>query len=279
MTDYETDPAFRAWLATRVGGTGTVAAFARSVVQRGEIWRLRFDSSFHDEVSKAALAAARNEWLASRRRKPAPSSSRRGRRTVSLRTSSSGPGPKRRVRMKVRATPGMGPGTGQAVVSTLSLAYDIGYGFSEQILPGAFADSIAAHPTIPIYHQHDWDAGPIGTGRPTERGNQLLVDFELFLGQGDLVDRVYQAMTRNALDEWSIGFYAAEITVDQANPKCDQIAKGDLAEASVCVRGANPETGTLELASRAGWLMGTAAERKREIEVVKRATRQLVAAR
>ncbi len=66
-----------------------------------------------------------------------------------------------------------------------------------------------------------------------------------------------------------------EITVDQANPKCDMIAKGDLAEASVCVRGANPETGTLELANRAGWLMGTEAERKREVEVVKRSMRQL----
>ena len=180
--------------------------------------------------------------------------------------------------MKVRATPGIGPGTGQAVVSTYNLAYDIGFGYTEMLLPGRFADSIASHPTIPIYHQHNWDDGPIGVGKPSEQGNQLIVDFELFLGEGDLVCRVYKAMVNEALDEWSVGFWAEAITNDTQNPKCDQIAKGDLAEASVCVRGANPETGTLELASRGrvGWLMGTEAERKREVELVRRATRQLV---
>jgi HK97 family phage prohead protease len=177
--------------------------------------------------------------------------------------------------MKVRATPGKGAGTGQAVVSTLNLAYDIGLGFTEMVLPGAFADSIAAHPTIPIFYNHQWDSGPIGVGKPSEQADKLLVDFELYLGQGDLVDRVYKAMQGNALEEWSIGFWADTITTDSNLPKCDQIVRGDLAEASVCVRGANPETGTLELASRAGWLMGDEAERKREIEVVKRATRRL----
>ena len=178
--------------------------------------------------------------------------------------------------MKVRATPGQGVGTGRAVVSTLDLEYDVGYGWSELVLPGAFADSIAAHPTIPIYHQHDWLAGPIGVGNPKEDGNQLVVDFHLYLGQGDLVDRVYQAMIDEALEEWSVGFYADEITSTKDKPMCDQIAKGDLAEASVCVRGANPETGTLELANRAAWLTGTAAERRREVEVLKRARSQLV---
>src|SRR5271157_4730235 len=113
MTDYETDKAFLRWLETRVDGTGTVAAFARAVIS-GEVWRLRFDSGFQDHVSRAALAEARNQWLASRKRKPATSSNRRGRRAVSLRNGSSDKGPKRRIRMKVRATPGMGPGTGQA---------------------------------------------------------------------------------------------------------------------------------------------------------------------
>jgi HK97 family phage prohead protease len=173
---------------------------------------------------------------------------------------------KRRLRMQVRATPEKGPGTGQAVVSTYDLEYDIGWGWTEKILPGCFADSIAAHPTIPIFYNHDWYGAPIGTGQPTETDdNQLLVDFRLYLNMGDLVDRVYQAMVDKALEEWSIGFWAEEITWEKDNERCDQIAEGDLAEASVCVRGANPETGTLELAARAGWLMGDEKEREAEV--------------
>ncbi len=267
---------FRKWLATRTSGTGVVPSLARAVA-RGETWRLDFRSGFQDEVTRASLAAARNEWLASRKRKPAPSSSRRGRRTVSLRSSSSGPGVKRRVRMQVRATPGKGAGSGQAVVSTYNLEYPIGFGWSEQILPGAFAESISVHSTIPIFYNHDWDSGPIGMGRPTERASDLIVDFELYLDQGDLVNRVYKAMNDEALTEWSVGMWAEEITTDIQKPKLDQIAKADLAEASVCVRGANPETGTLELAGRSGWLEGTEAERRREVETVKRSLRQLTA--
>jgi HK97 family phage prohead protease len=251
----------------------------------GKTYLLRADSTFHDELTLAARSAALAEW--SRSIPPVKgaktSSSRRSttsrdRRSVSLRTSSSDRGVKRRVRMRVRATPGQAAGTGQAVVSTLNLAYPIGAGWTEKVLPGAFADSITAHPQIPIYHQHDWLAGPIGVGTPMENGDQLIVDFRLYLGQGDLVDRVYQAMIDEALEEWSIGFFVDQITTDSKEPKCDQIAKGDLAEASVCVRGANPETGTLDLAARGrGWLMGTEAERRREVEVVKRATRRLTA--
>ncbi len=276
------DPEFRAWLATRTTGVGVVPALARAVFVTGDVWRLNRSSSFLDEVGRAALDAATAEWSRSRSSSPArrpASSSGLGRRSVSLRTGSSGPGPKRRLRMKVRATPGNGPGTGQAVVSTYDLAYDIGWGYTEKVLPGCFADSISAHPTIPIFYNHDWNSGPIGAGRPTERAGDLIVDFELYIGQGDLVDRVYQAMKGNALEEWSIGFWATTITSTKDEPMCDLIAQGDLAEASVCVRGANPETVTLELASRSGWLMGTEAERRREVDIVKRSVRQLVGAR
>lgn len=57
---------FVAWLATRTSGTGVVPTMARAVAA-GETWRLRWESSFHDPVSKAALAEARNQWLASKR--------------------------------------------------------------------------------------------------------------------------------------------------------------------------------------------------------------------
>ena len=173
--------------------------------------------------------------------------------------------PKRRLRMKVRATPEKGEGTGEAVVSTYDLEYEVGFGWTEKIIPGCFDASITDHPTIPIYHQHNWDDGPIGSGQPTEADDQLTVAFALYLGQGDLVGRVYQAMLDKALEEWSIGFWAEEITWDKGDPMCDQISLGDLAEASICVRGANPETGTLELNGRAGWIDGDEEVRKKEV--------------
>jgi HK97 family phage prohead protease len=167
--------------------------------------------------------------------------------------------------MKVRATPEKGEGTGEAVVSTYDLEFEVGWGWTEKVLPGAFADSIVAHPTIPIFFNHDWDDGPIGSGQPTEADDQLTVAFQLYLGLGDRVDRVYKGMQDGALEEWSIGFWAEEILWDKDSPQCDQIALGDLAEASVCVRGANPATGTLELNGRAGWIDGDEQERQKEV--------------
>jgi HK97 family phage prohead protease len=172
---------------------------------------------------------------------------------------------RRRLRMQVRATPEKGAGTGTAVVSTYDLAYEIGWGWTEVILPGCFKQSIAAHKAISIFYNHNWDGGPIGSGIATENGTNLTVDFQLYLDRGDLVGRVYQAMLDGALEEWSVGFWAEQVTSRSDLPQCDLIVQGDLAEASVCVRGANPETGTLELAGRKGWVMGNEAERKREV--------------
>jgi hypothetical protein len=172
---------------------------------------------------------------------------------------------KRRLRMKVRATPENGDGTFLAQVSTYELEYDIGWGYTEQILADCFADSITAHPTIPIFYNHGWMAGPMGSGQPTENKADLTVAGRLYLGQGDLVGRVYQAMLDEALEEWSIGFWPEEIAWSKDNPQCDQIVRGDLAEASICIRGANPETGTLELNGRDAWIEGDESARKREL--------------
>ena len=178
---------------------------------------------------------------------------------------------KRRLRMQVRATPDGAPGSFEAVVSTYEMEYEIGWGWTEKILAGAFDDSIAAHPTIPIFYQHNWDAGPIGSGQPESDGTQLKVSGALYLAiGGHLVQRVYQAMLDEALEEWSVGFWAEEITWDKDQPQCDQIAVGDLAESSICVRGANPETGTVGLSDRAAWVEGDEAAREREVSRLRR---------
>lgn len=175
---------------------------------------------------------------------------------------------KRRIRAQVRATPEDGAGSFTATVSTYNLPYDIGWGWQEQILPGCFADSIAAQPAIPIFYQHIWEDGPIGVSDEViEADEQLDVRGHLYLGMAQRIDIIYQAMLDESLREWSIGFWAEEITWDKDSPMLDQIAQGDLAEASVCVRGANPETGTAELLGRGqhAWIEGTAAERQQEV--------------
>lgn len=166
--------------------------------------------------------------------------------------------------MQVRATPDAGDGTFVATISTFNIAYDIGWGWQELILAGAFDESIAAHPVIPVYHQHNWMDGPIGSGKPSADANELTLTGSLYLGMGDLVARVYQAMLDGALEEWSVGYWPQTIISDEDQKMVDQIAKGDLAEGSVCVRGANPETGTVELNSLA-WIDGDATAREREV--------------
>lgn len=166
--------------------------------------------------------------------------------------------------MKVRATPDEGEGTFEAKVSTYGLAYDVGWGWTEKILPGAFAESIEQHSTIPVFYTHDWAAGPLGVGKPVESDDMLTVAGKLYLGMAERIDVIYQAMLDEALEEWSIAFWPETITNDKDEPNCDQIVKGDLAEASVCVRGANPETGTLELRQQA-YIDGDAREREREV--------------
>jgi HK97 family phage prohead protease len=172
---------------------------------------------------------------------------------------------KRRLRMKVRATPDEGAGTFNAQVSTYGLEYDIGWGWTEKILPGCFADSIDAHAALCVFYTHDWPGGPIGVGKATESDNDLTVAGHLYLGMAERIDVVYQAMLDEALEEWSIGFWPEEITWEKDNPTCDQIAKGDLAEASVCVRGANPETGTLELRNQPCYIDGSEPARRSEV--------------
>src|ERR1700681_53998 len=116
-------------------------------------------------------------------------------------------GAKRRLRMQVRATPDAGAGAVEAVVSTYDLEDDIGWGWTEQILDGCFTESITAHPTMPIFYNHDWYGAPIGSAQPTEADQKLTVAGRLYLDKGDpLVARVYQAMLDEALEEWSIGF-------------------------------------------------------------------------
>lgn len=158
----------------------------------------------------------------------------------------------RRLPVRVRLLEGddVAPGSFECIASQYDVEYDIGWGWTEMIKPGAFAESIAAHPVIPVFWQHAWTLGPIGSARPDEQSDHLHAVGRLYLDMGDLVQRVYEGMKDEALEEWSVGYYEDEILNSKDMPNCDQILKGDLAEISNVVRGANPETETVDLRTR-----------------------------
>jgi len=172
---------------------------------------------------------------------------------------------KRRLRLQARATPDDGPGSFSATVSAYNLAYDVGWGWTELILPGAFADAVVRHPAIPTFYEHDWAAGPIGVCSPTEGPQALSVAGHLYLELSERARVIYQGMLDGALEEWSVAFWPETIVSEDDKPLCDQIAKGDLAEASVCVRGVNPGTETVDLRSQPGWIVGDEGQRQREV--------------
>lgn len=138
------------------------------------------------------------------------------------------------------------PGSFECIASTYNIEIDAGWGWREMMLPGCFAESLAENPMIPVFWQHDWYAGPIGVAEATEEPEQLRCAGHLFL-EDPGVHRVYLAMQAKAVREWSIGFYANEIVTSDEDRYLEKIQKGDLAEVSSVVRGANPVTETVDL--------------------------------
>lgn len=139
--------------------------------------------------------------------------------------------------------------------SVYDVSYRIGWGLREEIAPGAFADSLAARDgVIPIFYQHDWN-DPIGVARATEDSKGVHVEAQLFVDDNERARSVWLAAKAGALREWSIGFYPSTIEVrsadDDSGTEIERIIDGDLAEASVVVRGANPATEMLEVRARA----------------------------
>lgn len=139
------------------------------------------------------------------------------------------------------------------VVTTYDSPYEIGFGWREQIHEGAFAESLERQGAIPVYLQHNHRAAPLGVARmvPGEAG-ALTMRAELFLDHPDAM-AAYRAAQQGALREWSIGFYygdedAGDVQVDRKNSLIS-VRKGDLAEVSLVVRGANPDTKTLDVRS------------------------------
>lgn len=142
-----------------------------------------------------------------------------------------------------------GEGRVRALVTTFDRAYGIGPRTTETIGRSTFADG-----PVPIYFQHGHGEVPVGDAMATagERGTELDVQFYLDTERGRAC---YRAQQSGALKEWSVGFVADndDIVVTRAADGAvnEHIAKGDLLEVSVVLRGANPHTETLEVRAEA----------------------------
>jgi HK97 family phage prohead protease len=173
---------------------------------------------------------------------------------------------RRRLGAQFRALPDQGEGVFDALVCAYNVEYDIGWGYSELILPGAFDESLRTQEAIPVCWDHAWaGVGPIGTAVAASNADGLYIRGSLFLDLDPMVARIWAAMRAKAVREYSIAFLAQTFVYEAERPYCDQIAQGDLIEATICFRGANPDTQTLDMRSRAAWLEGDETVAKREV--------------
>lgn len=149
---------------------------------------------------------------------------------------------------RMRAVEDAPEGVVEGYITVFGTAYDIGWGLREQIEPGAFDGSLSeTEGVIPIYYQHDHRTGgtPIGTGTVTRDAKGYLVRAELFVDDDPKARAVWRTMAKGALREWSVGFTTPEDGDVVRDRDLESIVRGDLMEASVVLRGANPDTETL----------------------------------
>jgi HK97 family phage prohead protease len=129
-----------------------------------------------------------------------------------------------------------------AYASVFGTTYPVGGGLRERIAPGAFSESLLSQGSLPVFYQHAWEAGPVGTASAHEDHHGLLVRARLF--DGERARSVKQAAAAGALTRWSVGYYALESHFEDKG-RTEVITRADLAEVSLVVRGANPDATTI----------------------------------
>ena len=140
-------------------------------------------------------------------------------------------------------------GTVEGYITTFGNAYDIGWGLREIIQAGAFDESMLSRDSVlPILYEHDHRQPPVGIATLSADTHGIIARTQMFMDD-PRARAAFQAMQAGALREWSIGFSADEILYDQRED-IETIVRGDLVEASVVLRGANPQTETLSIRQR-----------------------------
>ena len=144
----------------------------------------------------------------------------------------------------------------KALVSAYNVDYRMGWSTMHRILPGAFAKSLARGSNVPMFWQHNWswsEQPPIGVAVASEALNGLMIEGEFFLDT-ESGRSVFNAIKAKALREWSIGYRITDWVIEGSDDddamEVIQIREAELLEASSVLRGANPETDTLEAASK-----------------------------
>lgn len=163
----------------------------------------------------------------------------------------------------------------EAFPTVLGRPYRMGFFTWHQIEPGAFDDSLGEQDgRIPIYVQHNWD----WTERPPIGHTREAAEVDFSDGDGDtravrIAGRLYpdvqdglavlHAMAARALREWSIGYLIEEYTAeddDESGRTIIHVVRAQLWEGSVVLRGANPWTGTENVASAGASRLTRAAQ-------------------
>jgi HK97 family phage prohead protease len=147
-----------------------------------------------------------------------------------------------------------GVGKVKALVSAYNVDYRMGFTTNHRMQMGTFAKSLASNANVPLFWQHNWnytEQPPIGiaTGEETARG--LVITGEFFLDT-EAGRAVFNANKAGALKEWSIGYRIEKYNVASTTSEGVEnwhVEEAELMEASSVLRGANPKTKTLTVAS------------------------------
>ena len=153
---------------------------------------------------------------------------------------------------EVRAAADAPEGVVEGYITKFDVDYPIGWGLRERITAESFRGSIEERDgVLPIMYQHDHKNPPIGVATLTTDEQGVLARVQMFLEDARGA-AVYRAMQAGALREWSVGFTTPNEGDVERDRDVEIIIRGDLLEASVVLRGANPDTETLSVRSEDG---------------------------
>lgn len=166
------------------------------------------------------------------------------------------------LRAEVHALGDVGEGVVECYASVFDVEFMEGSSFFQRkvrIEKGAFEESLQSHDSFPVMWEHDWDAGPIGHSLDDKEDDHGLWGRIQLYTDSDRGRNIWRSMEAGAIFDWSIGFYP-QIEETQKRKKNDDdndseqetiviYKKVDLAERSVVVRGANPDTETISVQS------------------------------
>lgn len=167
-------------------------------------------------------------------------------------------GHRRLLRAEAHTLGKLGEGIVEAYASVFDVEFMEGSSLFRRkvrIEKGAFAESLATRASFPVMWEHDWDAGPAGhTVEEEEDDHGLRARSQLYV-DSERGRNLWRGMDAGALTEWSIAFFPTlerkekRETDDGDEEEIVVYEKVDLAELSVVVRGANPDTETISVQS------------------------------